>query len=409
MALSLYAGLRRLYFFNPQILELLVKIVNGCSANGAYWFFYGSTSNVELEYTVEDLQAWRDRDRDRPPRPVRLGRRQRVLRPVLSVAPARSSGSALQPCAELAKDGDQLVDILAPRRPVRERPGLEAPGHRDCKARECRYTKQPDCVPFHNYLGRRSPCRNRWLDSRGTGSSPTPPLRWAPSGSAPDRARLAGFARSVRCSWSEPGRSSLRLPRPPSPAPRCAVPAEGRRAAGDTDASRPPMPPLAPVSDGESASRTVILRELCSPLARLRWHTVADSPSAFRGAACRGCTSGRSATGRERGDRLAILAATVSGEPTDRAPSGPAARSNWSRVIGRPAALARRCASSSPVVRPELVAGLVVGVGDVAGRVDADRQLVVGRTRRAPGGRARRTARSGAGSPPMIASISGSP
>lgn len=45
------------YFFNPQILELLVKIVNGCSANGAYWFFYGSTSNVELAYTVEDLQA----------------------------------------------------------------------------------------------------------------------------------------------------------------------------------------------------------------------------------------------------------------------------------------------------------------------------------------------------------------
>ena len=45
------------YFFNPQILELLVKIVNGCSLNGAYWFFYGSTSNVALDYTVEDLQA----------------------------------------------------------------------------------------------------------------------------------------------------------------------------------------------------------------------------------------------------------------------------------------------------------------------------------------------------------------
>ena len=45
------------YFFNPQILELLVKIVNGCSLNGAYWFFYGSTSNVALQYTVEDLKA----------------------------------------------------------------------------------------------------------------------------------------------------------------------------------------------------------------------------------------------------------------------------------------------------------------------------------------------------------------
>ena len=45
------------YFFNPQILELLVKVVNGCSLNGAYWFFYGSTSNVALDYTVEDLKT----------------------------------------------------------------------------------------------------------------------------------------------------------------------------------------------------------------------------------------------------------------------------------------------------------------------------------------------------------------
>ncbi len=45
------------YFFNPQILELLVKIVNGCSLNGAYWFYYGSTSNVALHYTVEDLKV----------------------------------------------------------------------------------------------------------------------------------------------------------------------------------------------------------------------------------------------------------------------------------------------------------------------------------------------------------------
>jgi peptidyl-Lys metalloendopeptidase len=45
------------YFFNSQILELLVKIVNGCTLNNSYWFFYGSTSNVGLVYTVEDLQT----------------------------------------------------------------------------------------------------------------------------------------------------------------------------------------------------------------------------------------------------------------------------------------------------------------------------------------------------------------
>ena len=57
VALAYTADSGFFYFFNPQILELLVKIVNGCSANGSYWFFYGSTSNVALTYTVEDLQA----------------------------------------------------------------------------------------------------------------------------------------------------------------------------------------------------------------------------------------------------------------------------------------------------------------------------------------------------------------
>lgn len=54
------------YFFNPQILELLVKIVNGCSLNGAYWFFYGSTSNVALQYTVDDLKACKTKTVDVP-------------------------------------------------------------------------------------------------------------------------------------------------------------------------------------------------------------------------------------------------------------------------------------------------------------------------------------------------------
>jgi len=57
VALAYTADSGFFYFFNPQILELLVKIVNGCSANGSYWFFYASTSNVALAYTVEDLQA----------------------------------------------------------------------------------------------------------------------------------------------------------------------------------------------------------------------------------------------------------------------------------------------------------------------------------------------------------------
>jgi hypothetical protein len=45
------------YFFDPNVLELLVKIVNGCGLNDAYWFYYGSTSNVGLTYTVQDYQT----------------------------------------------------------------------------------------------------------------------------------------------------------------------------------------------------------------------------------------------------------------------------------------------------------------------------------------------------------------
>jgi plastocyanin len=44
------------YFFNnPNNLELLVKMVNGCgTAFDAYWFFYAAASNVGLEYEVLD-------------------------------------------------------------------------------------------------------------------------------------------------------------------------------------------------------------------------------------------------------------------------------------------------------------------------------------------------------------------
>ncbi|MEO8276568.1 MAG: M35 family metallo-endopeptidase [Thermoanaerobaculia bacterium] len=57
VALAYTADSGFFYFFNSQILELLVKVVNGCTLNDAYWFFYGSTSNVALRYTVEDLQV----------------------------------------------------------------------------------------------------------------------------------------------------------------------------------------------------------------------------------------------------------------------------------------------------------------------------------------------------------------
>jgi hypothetical protein len=49
------------YFFDGQILELLVKVVNGCSFNGHYWFFNAAASNVGLTYRVRDTVACQER------------------------------------------------------------------------------------------------------------------------------------------------------------------------------------------------------------------------------------------------------------------------------------------------------------------------------------------------------------
>jgi hypothetical protein len=56
VALAYTADSGFFYFFDPLILELLVKVVNGCGFNNSYWFYYGSTTNVGLVYTVKDLQ-----------------------------------------------------------------------------------------------------------------------------------------------------------------------------------------------------------------------------------------------------------------------------------------------------------------------------------------------------------------
>ena len=45
------------YFFNDQNLELLIKMVNGCTFNNHYWFFYAAATNVGLEYEVLDTVA----------------------------------------------------------------------------------------------------------------------------------------------------------------------------------------------------------------------------------------------------------------------------------------------------------------------------------------------------------------
>lgn len=42
------------WFFSPDNLELLVKVVDGCAANGRYWVFTGPATNVQYVLTVTD-------------------------------------------------------------------------------------------------------------------------------------------------------------------------------------------------------------------------------------------------------------------------------------------------------------------------------------------------------------------
>jgi hypothetical protein len=42
------------WFFNPNNVEMTVKVLNGCSTNQRYWVFAGSTTNIEYKVTVTD-------------------------------------------------------------------------------------------------------------------------------------------------------------------------------------------------------------------------------------------------------------------------------------------------------------------------------------------------------------------
>lgn len=43
------------WFYRPDNVELLVKVINGCSVNGSYWIYAAGLTNLEVEVRVEDL------------------------------------------------------------------------------------------------------------------------------------------------------------------------------------------------------------------------------------------------------------------------------------------------------------------------------------------------------------------
>ncbi len=42
------------YFFSSDNIEMLVKVINGCALNNAYWVFFAATTNVQFTVTVID-------------------------------------------------------------------------------------------------------------------------------------------------------------------------------------------------------------------------------------------------------------------------------------------------------------------------------------------------------------------
>jgi hypothetical protein len=55
--LPLTADTGAFWFFDPENLEVAVKVIDGRAVNQAFWVFYGALSNVEYTLTVTDTQT----------------------------------------------------------------------------------------------------------------------------------------------------------------------------------------------------------------------------------------------------------------------------------------------------------------------------------------------------------------
>jgi hypothetical protein len=53
-AVALTAGSGYFWFFDPANLEVVVKVLDGCSINGHHWAFAAGLTNLEVKTTVTD-------------------------------------------------------------------------------------------------------------------------------------------------------------------------------------------------------------------------------------------------------------------------------------------------------------------------------------------------------------------
>ena len=56
------------WFFDPENVELVIKVLDGRVLNGRYWVFYGALSDVEYWITVRDTVSGLNRTYHNPPK-----------------------------------------------------------------------------------------------------------------------------------------------------------------------------------------------------------------------------------------------------------------------------------------------------------------------------------------------------
>ncbi len=56
-AVSITADTGYFWFFSPENIEVVTKVLNGCTLNERYWVFAGGLTNVEVSLSVTDTET----------------------------------------------------------------------------------------------------------------------------------------------------------------------------------------------------------------------------------------------------------------------------------------------------------------------------------------------------------------
>jgi len=67
-AVSLTGDTGFFWFFSPDNVEMVVKVLNGCGYNSSYWTFAGGLTDVQVAMTVTDTQTGATRTYTNPQR-----------------------------------------------------------------------------------------------------------------------------------------------------------------------------------------------------------------------------------------------------------------------------------------------------------------------------------------------------